>query len=186
MTTKSVRFLSANPHKIREAELILAPVGLEVVPIGHKIDEIQTPDVEALVRDKAMKAFAAIGRPVFVEHTGLELDGLNGLPGGLTQVFWDGLEADRFAQLAAGLSTRAVTARTTICYCDGRRLHLFAGSVSGHIAEVPRGPRDFQWDCVFVPNEHVQTFAEMGDAKHAISMRRKALNALSSFLQRGA
>jgi XTP/dITP diphosphohydrolase len=66
-----IRFLSSNIHKIREVEAILGLVGVRVISAPTKIEEIQTEDVHRLVRDKALKAFERIGRPVFVEHTGL-------------------------------------------------------------------------------------------------------------------
>lgn len=182
---RDLRFLSANPHKIAEVQEILTPHHIRVVGVSKKIEEIQTDDVRRLVRDKVTKAFAILGRPVFVEHTGLELAGLNGLPGGLTQVFWDRLQADAFCELARGLSEQKVVARTTIGYCDGRRLHFFDGAVTGSVAESPRGARDFQWDCIFVPDNETRTFAEMGTDKNMISMRRLALDALGAHFGSG-
>ena len=175
--------MSGNQHKVNEVQRILAPVGVEVVSVSRKIEELQTEDVHSLVRDKLTKAFEAIGRPLFVEHTGLYLSGLNGLPAGLTQIFWDKLEADRFVKLVAGLGDAAVTAKTVLGYCDGREIRLFEGSIEGTVPLVPAGPTDFQWDCVFVPNGHTQTFAEMGSAKDAISMRPKALDQFAEYLK---
>ncbi|MBL0444962.1 MULTISPECIES: non-canonical purine NTP pyrophosphatase [Aeromonas] len=178
-----IRFMSGNLHKIREVQRILAPVGVEVVPVSRKIEELQTEDVERLVRDKLTKAFEAIGRPLFVEHTGLYLNGLNGFPAGLTQIFWDKLEADRFVKLVAGLENPSVTAKTVLGYCDGRNIRLFEGSIEGTVPTVPAGPTGFQWDCVFIPNGYTQTFAEMGDAKDTISMRRRALDQFATYLR---
>jgi XTP/dITP diphosphohydrolase len=178
-----IRFLSSNVHKIREVEAILVPVGVSVVPVTLKIEEIQTEDVHRLVRDKALRAFERIGRPVFVEHTGLHLPGLNGLPGGLTQIFWDRLQADSFASLVKGLGSRLITAKTVIGYCDSQNLHYFEGEVSGTVAELPAGPRDFQWDCVFIPDGFSQTFAELGEKKNDISMRRLALDKFANSLR---
>lgn len=178
-----VRFMSGNSHKIEEVRKILAPVGVEIVPISRKIEELQTEDVNRLVKDKLTKAFGLIGRPLFVEHTGLYLEGLNGLPAGLTQIFWDKLEADRFATLVKGLGNPVVVAKTVLAYCDGQQIRLFEGSVSGQVPKTPGGPRHFQWDCVFVPDGHTQTFAEMGDLKNDISMRRKALDAFAAHLR---
>ena len=182
---KTLRFLSANPYKVREVQEILQPYDVAVVGVDRKIDEIQTEDVKLLVRDKVIKAFAILGRPVFVEHTGLELPGLNGLPGGLTQVFWDGLQADLFCNLVQALRTDEVVARTTVGYCDGKRLHFFDGAVQGRVAATPRGPRDFQWDCVFVPEGESRTFAEMGSDKNSVSMRRLALDSFGQYLRSG-
>lgn len=158
-------------------------MGVDIVPVSKKIEELQTEDVDRLVRDKLIKAFDAIGRPLFVEHTGLYLDGLNGLPAGLTQIFWDRLEADRFANLVVGLGDAAVTAKTVLGYCDGREIHLFEGAIEGTVPRVPAGPTEFQWDCVFVPKGHTKTFAQMGTAKDDISMRRKALDKFAAHLK---
>lgn len=178
-----IRFLSANRYKVAEVQRILTPVGVEIVPVSKKIEELQTEDVEALVRDKLVKAFEAISRPLFVEHTGLYLNGLNGLPAGLTQIFWDRLEADRFAKLVEGLGDSKVIAKTVLGYCDGRQMHLFEGAIEGTVPRVPSGPKEFQWDCVFVPDGGTETFAEMGTAKDAISMRRKALDKFADHLK---
>jgi XTP/dITP diphosphohydrolase len=175
--------MSGNSNKVAEVRRILGPVGVEVISVPKKIEELQTENVENLVRDKVIKAFGAVGRPLFVEHTGLYLKGLNGLPAGLTQIFWDRLEADRFADLVAGLGDARVTAKTVLGYCDGREVHMFEGSVDGVVPRSPKGPNHFQWDCVFVPNGGSLTFAEMGLAKDEISMRRKALDLFATHIK---
>lgn len=179
-----VRFLSSNKYKVKEVSSILDQIDVRVLPIGDKIEEIQTDDVYRLVRDKTLKAFGKIGRPIFVEHTGLHLPGLSSLPGGLTQVFWDALQADSFVSLVGGLSSRKVVAKTVIGYCDAQQIHYFDGEVSGTVSIEPLGSRDFQWDCVFVPDGYSKTFAELGeDKKNEISMRRIALDKFSKFLK---
>lgn len=178
-----IRFLSGNEHKLKEVYKILGPLGIEVIPVREKIEELQTQDVDKLVRDKLSKAFSIIGRPLFVEHTGLYLAGMNGFPAGLTQIFWDHLEADKFTKLVHGIGDTSVVARTVLGYCNGRRIYTFSGEIKGSVPEKPTGPREFQWDCVFVPDGYNQTFAEMGECKNEISMRRKALDAFSNHLR---
>jgi len=179
-----LRFVSRNEFKLAEAKTILQPVGIEVVPLKETIEELQTIDTSHLVRDKALRAFAKIGRELFVEHTGLKLKALNGLPGGLTQVFWDTLKADKMSELFGSDEEGTVEAITDLCYVDGKQFYEFRGTISGRICKQPRGSRDFQWDCVFVPDKRDQTFAEMGsEEKNKISMRRKALDAFAEFLR---
>jgi XTP/dITP diphosphohydrolase len=151
-------------------------VNVTVIPLSIRIDELQTEDTERLVKDKMLKAFRQVGRPLFVEHTGLYLNHLNGLPGGLTQIFWDRLQADRFAELFGKSSDPTAVAKTVIGYTDARGFYSFNGEVPGRISDTPRGPRDFQWDCVFIPEGYTQTFSEMGEIKNEISMRRLALD----------
>lgn len=186
MTERRLRFVTRNPLKIAEAKMILEKSGVSIAPLEYSIEEIQTPDAKHLVRAKALEAYDHMRQPVFVEHTGLYLDHLNGLlPGGLTQIFWDSLEADRFAELFGNTADTGVVAKTVIGYIDGRRFHSFSGQIRGVIVPEARGPRDFQWDCVFQPEGQALTFAEMGDAKNEISMRRIALDEFAAFLLKG-
>lgn len=175
-------FVSKNTFKHAEAKQILEPLGITVEADSTEIHELQTIDTEALVRDKAIKAFQRIGRPLFVEHTGLYLDLLGGFPGGLTQIFWDTLKKDRFSEHFAS-QTKKVMARTHIGYVDGRRVHFFMGEIEGRIVSPPRVDHGFQWDCVFVPQGETEAFSEMGKRKNEISMRRKALEALRNHLE---
>ena len=96
-----IRFVTNNDNKLKEVQSFLRTV--EIVPAKLKIEEIQTNDVEKLVKDKLLKAFSKVGRPVFVEHTGLYMKSLNDFPGGLTQIFWDNLQADKFSELFGSL-----------------------------------------------------------------------------------
>jgi XTP/dITP diphosphohydrolase len=178
-----VRFVTSNRFKIIEAQEILGAVGVQVVPIDMKIEELQTTDNLRLVRDKVVRAFASIARPLFVEHTGLYLAYMNNLPGGLTQIVWDALQADRFSELFGKSPNPRVIAKTTIGHIDGKKVHTFLGEVAGRIAGTPKGSRDFQWDCVFVPDGETETFAEMGKRKNNISMRRRALDQYADFLR---
>ncbi len=176
-----LRFLSSNAKKVAEVRAILSAAGLDFIAVDKKVDEIQSENVELLVRDKCIKAFRLIGRPVFVEHTGLYIEALNGFPGGLTQIFWDTLGAKRVSELFGREDDGRAVARTRIGYCDGRCVHQFEGEVSGTLAPAPRGDAS-QWDCVFIPEGSDQTFAEMGERKNEISMRRKALDRFAAFL----
>lgn len=180
---QTLRFLSGNPFKIEEVKKIMEAINVEVVPVDYKINEIQTIDVPELVHDKCIKAFQRVHRPIFVEHTSLHIGSLNGFPGGLTQVFWDTLKAESVADIFGKTENPEVRATTRIAYCDGRKVHQFEGEILGKISDVPRGNRDFQWDCVFIPNGETETFAEMGDRKNEISMRRRALQKFADFLE---
>jgi XTP/dITP diphosphohydrolase len=180
-----LRLLSSNQHKSDEIQSILAPAGITLVPVAGKIDELQTEDLEALVKAKALEAFKKLGHPLLVEHTGLYLESMNGLPGGLTQLFWDKLQADRFCELYGKPPNNRVEARTVIGYCDGQRIWPFPGRLRGRVVEAPRGSRDFAWDCVFQPDGFNETLAELKpETKSEISMRRQALDAFVAELRK--
>jgi len=179
----NIYFLSSNKYKIAEVQSILNSETITVLSVTEKINEIQSNDMSEIAIDKALKAFMLIGRPIIVEQTGLLLKDLGGLPGGLTQVFWDSLEADNFGRSFSATETAQVVAKTVIAYCDGRQIKTFDGEIGGQIVFPPRGNRDFQWDCVFQPDGYEQTFAEMGEKKNTISMRKIAIEKLKEYLE---
>lgn len=179
----NICFLSSNQYKINEVKSILESEKIKVIEVNEKIEEIQSDDISKIAIDKVLKAHSIISRPIFVEQTGLLIKGFGNLPGGLTQVFWDSLQADKFSSIFSKIEKAEVVARTVIAYSDGKHIITFDGEINGHIVEQPRGNRDFQWDCVFEPEGYDKTFAELGDKKNEISMRKKALEKFKKYLE---
>lgn len=181
---KKIRMLSSNRYKLKEVQDFLKDYDIEIVGNEVKLEELQTENLESLVKDKALKAYRKVGRPLIVEHTGLFLEKINGLPGGLTQIFWDKLGVKNFAKIfgAPDDSSKAV-AKTVLCYVDGKRINIFNGEIKGYITNSPRGESSFQWDCIFIPEDFDKTFAEMEiKEKNKISMRGKALYEFVKFI----
>jgi len=180
-----LRILSQNAHKVGEFQRMFGSAN-RLIADATRVAEIQTEDMDRMVADKVIKAFAKIRRPVFVDHTGLYFELLNGLPGGLTEIFFNRLETKGIAELIGNSSNPKVRAVTLLGYCDGRAVHIFKGEICGTVPKSPRGPEGFQWDPVFQPDGYEQTFAEMGeDKKNEISMRRLAVNAFLKHLSGG-
>lgn len=177
-----IRFITSNKFKAEEAKEILANADINVIRIEKDIEELQTKNTHNLVKDKVLKAFNDIRRPLFVEHTGLYLEYLNGFPGGLTQIFWDTLKEDKFSKIFGNTENNKASAKTVIGFCDGYEIYFFEGKIKGKISNIPKGNTDFQWDCVFIPEGYNKTFSELGDQKNEISMRRQALDKFSDFL----
>lgn len=177
-----IYFISANEYKVSEVRQLLSSDKIEVIGCPQKIEEIQSDDINKIVNDKAIKAYAIVKRPLIVEQTGLYLENIGNLPGGLTQIFWDKLGADKFCEFFSSKISKA-TAKTIFAFCDGKKIYNFEGNIEGIIVNKPRGKRDFQWDCIFQPTNYTQTFAEMGELKNEISMRKKALVKLKKFLE---
>lgn len=166
-----VYFVSSNEHKIREVVEFLSDT-ISIEGYQSDLDEIQSESLEKIVRCKVLDAYKKVRRPVLVEHTGLYILNFGGLPGGLTQIFWDNLKADKVCDYFQGEEAKAVT---MVGFCDGKRILMYSGEITGEITEKPKGNPAFQWDCVFQPKGYGLTFAEMEDKKKEISMRTQAL-----------
>jgi XTP/dITP diphosphohydrolase len=182
--TEHIRFLTKNSHKFAELEQLLDPAEYVLIRDATEIHELQSEDLEALVRDKVLRAFKLIGHPLIVDHTGLAFALLNGFPAGLTSVFYEKLGNDGIASLIGKSANQNVTAVTVIGYCDGRRVYSFRGEARGTVADSPRGNSKFQWDTIFIPEGYDRTYAELGqETKNEISMRRRAFDRFAAFLK---
>jgi XTP/dITP diphosphohydrolase len=84
-----------------------------------------------------------------------------------------------------GESSRVGSSGDESSRADSSRFLAWEGSLSGRLAEAPRGEGGFGYDPIFIPDGFELTLAEMGpDQKNAISHRSRALQAAKKDLQR--
>ncbi len=181
MRLEQLVFVTSNLDKLREAEAVL---GCKLDHRALEIDEVQSLDLEEVVRRKAASAHGRLGVPVLVEDTSLELAGLGGFPGPLIRWLLACVGPAGICRLAGCFDDPRATVRCVVCATDGADEVLGVGVVHGVIAESVRGRRGFGWDSTFVPEDGAgRTYAEMDETeKNAISHRRRALHALREAL----
>ena len=174
-------FVTSNLGKLREAEAVL---GRSLEHCGLDLPELQTLDLEAVVRDKARAAWKHLERPVLVEDTSLELTGLGGFPGPLIRWLLVSVGAEGICTIAASFDDVRATARCLICATDGAAEVFGEGVVEGTIAPSPRGDGGFGWDSTFLPSDgDSRSYGEMDvKEKNLISHRHKAFVALRDAL----
>lgn len=176
-----LRFISSNENKISEYRELLQPV--EFTSLQLTIRETFSDDPRDVVREKLLKAYEMKRAPLFVDHTGLFIEELGGMPGPFTQLFWKQLQAEGILNLLTCKDNRRALARTTIGYCDGRRIYFFEGEISGSVACEPAGSPS-TWMCLFIPEGFDITMAEMTpEQKNSVSQRRRAAEEFKKFLQ---
>ncbi len=173
-------FATSNPGKAREARHILGK-GLRISRL--ELDEIQSMYTAEVAKHKAREAYRIIGRPVFVEDTGLHIKSLNGFPGPLVKWALRGMGYEGICRAVGRGRDRGAYAETCVALCDGKRVRSFTARIYGTVPLRPVGSGGFGWDCIFVPNGHKRTFAQMDlQEKSAISMRGRALLRLKGFI----
>lgn len=177
MRLEDLVFVTSNLDKLREAQQVL---GTSLTHRALDLDEIQSLDLEEVVRRKAGVAFQRLRVPVLVEDTSLELAALGGFPGPLVRWLLASVGPEGICRMVAAFGDLRATARCIACASDGTREEIGIGVVEGRISASPRGSRGFGWDCAFVPDEgDGRTFAEMEAAeKNVISHRRRAFEGL--------
>ena len=154
-------------------------------PIEHhslNLDEIQSLDLEEIVKDKAERAYKKLGEPVLVEDVSFVFHAMGKLPGPFIKWFSNELGNEGLCHLVDG-KNRSCTA--TVCYGfnDGHKTKLFHGSMEGFVANSPRGNNSFGWASIFVPAGCDKTYAEFSnDERESFAMRNKALKKLREYL----
>lgn len=165
MTTPPfVYFNSSNPRKHEDIARMFADSPRPPRSLYEAVPEILTADLEQIVRAKTIAAYKRCFVPLFVEHGGIYVEALGDLPGPLVKIFCENLSLDGFCRLVPPGSRRAAF-RNIVGYCDGFRLRLFEGTISGSISTEPRGSGGIHWDPVFIPDESSQTMGEMDPAR---------------------
>jgi non-canonical purine NTP pyrophosphatase (RdgB/HAM1 family) len=174
-------FVTSNLGKLREAEAVL---GCKLDHRALELDEIQSLDLEEIIRFKAAEALRRLEAPVLVEDTSLELAGLDGFPGPLVRWLLASVGPAGICRLAACFADPTATVRCMALATDGTEEAVGIGVVTGTIVAAPRGRRGFGWDSTFAPDGcGGRTYGEMSEAeKNSISHRRRAFEALRDAL----
>lgn len=183
------RFASRNENKLRELAAALPGWQIELLPAESFPDE-EGPSYHANARAKARFGREIAGREAWVlgEDSGLEVDGLGGRPG-LHSARYAEPGEDPISKLLEELGGVTGSGRRARYVCELVLLSpengelRGAGTVSGRIAEEPRGSEGFGFDPVFVPEGETRTVAELGNAwKRGHSHRARAARALREAL----
>lgn len=180
-----------NAHKIGEIRAILGPQflvsDLTAVPDMPEIEETGATFEENATL-KAVAASLLFGGWVIADDSGLEVDALGGVPGVLSARYAgaNGNDAANNELLLHNLLPFQAEERTARFRCvivlarNGRKLAAFSGAVEGAILHGPQGAGGFGYDPLFVPQGHVESFAQLGgDVKNGMSHRGSALRALA-------
>ncbi len=180
-----IYFVSKSKEKYQEIQQI---ADIKVYLLEREIAELQTTEVEKLVKAKALEAFKMVRRPVLVEHTALRIHAFQGLPGLQTSYFYSKMGYEAIMKYCDFKKDFGARAESTFCLCDGKHFIIGKGKEEGFIigqAEYP-GKEGFAWDAIFYPsedNKEKKTYAQMGEEKNKRSMRKKAWDDLKKRLE---
>jgi XTP/dITP diphosphohydrolase len=118
-----------------------------------------------VLRAKLAAALAALGPPVVVEETGLELAALAGFPGPLVKWMLQAVGPEGIARTARALGDPRAKAVCLLAWSDGESVVLGRGETAGELVLPPRGESGFGWDPVFRPAGESRTYGELTDAE---------------------
>lgn len=179
---KELHFVSSNEGKIREAEKNLG-IPLHIAKLD--LDEIQSLQLEDIVKHKAEQAYSMLHQPVIVDDVGLFVTAWNGFPGPFIKFVLKSGGNSLFLRMLGQETDRRVDITCTIGFHDGEQVHTFTGKLPGSISHEEKGTDGWGFDPIFIPGGSSQTFAQMGqEQKNKLSHRSLALQQLKEFLSK--
>lgn len=188
---KTLVFATNNRHKLDEVRKITSGLVniISLKDIDCHDDIPETSDtLEGNALQKALYLKEHYELDCFADDTGLEVEALNNAPGVYSARYaGPGHDSEanmnKLLQEMNGIESRKARFRTVIALLLNNKQYLFEGIVEGQITTEKRGTSGFGYDPIFIPNSHIETFAEMGnDIKNTISHRAEAVKKLSAFL----
>ena len=192
-----------NQGKLREIQNLLSdlPLRLRSLDDFPEISEVEETGVtyEENSKLKALTYAMHSNLPTLADDSGLEINGLEGLPGPMSARFGGehASDSDRISKLLLLLNERRVQDRSARFVCcltlagspgsvsdqDPRVITIIRDELRGQIVSEPRGFNGFGYDPVFVPNGFSNTLGELStETKNKISHRAKALAQMKAFL----
>lgn len=177
---EQIIFITGNLGKLQEVQRYL---GVTLEHISLDLSEIQSLDLQEIVRDKTSRAYDKVRQPVLVEDVSFVFHALGKLPGPLIKWFEKELKNEGLCRLLDG-KDRSCTATVCYGYHDGKEIHIFDGSMHGSVADHELGTNSFGWAPIFIPDGYNRTYAELSSEEQSkVAMRRIALKKLHDFLK---
>lgn len=184
-------FASHNQNKAKEIRSVL-PQGIELLTL-HDLNCTEDipenePTIEGNSAFKATWVFNRFGLPCFADDTGLEVHALNGAPGVHSARYAgeardDNANMHKLLDALKPFSDRSAQFKTVITFRDQHCERQFTGLVTGQIGTSKKGEFGFGYDPIFIPEDAVQTFAEMTLLqKNKYSHRSRAMAKFLVFL----
>ena len=190
--TQRVVLATSNPGKVREFQILLAPMGLEI--ISQSDLGVSSPEETGLTfienaLIKARHAARMTWLPAIADDSGLVVPALNGMPG-LYSARYAGLNASDGENVVRLLNDMAMLsdhdrigyylcAMTLITQPTDPAPVIAQAGWPGRIGFEPKGTGGFGYDPIFIPEGSDRTAAEMDpDVKNAQSHRALATAAL--------
>lgn len=176
-----IYLVTGNKNKLQQVKKFLK---LDFKHIDLDLDEIQSLDTSKVAEHKVKQAYLAIGAPVFVFDTSVEIGCLNGFPGPLIKWFYQALSLKMVCQIVHQFSDHSTTATNTLTFYDGQAVKHFQASAKGEIAKKPLGSNGFGWDSIFIPEGQSKTYAQLGPSSPSYHQNyRQVLVQFKKFLE---
>jgi XTP/dITP diphosphohydrolase len=136
---KTIYFVSTNKRKIQLALSVCTNANITMKSIALDIDEIQSENMEVIIKNKVYSAYNQLSSPVVVTDIAWSIRALNGFPGPYMKSINTWFKPEDFIRLMDGVEDRRVIMHQYLAYYDGKITKIFNTNISGTIIDRVRG-----------------------------------------------
>lgn len=166
----SLAYMTTNRGKYLRVQKLGIENNLEIEEYIDEIDELEVSDVSEVSKDKAIKAYNKLLKPVFVEDSGFYINGYpnrKNYPGTLVKRSGISTNIEQLLETMKDVKNRECEFISCVTYYDGEEVKQFISSSKGVLTteirgEISENARSRLWQ-VFIPEGYEKTLAEMTD-----------------------
>lgn len=132
-------FATGNNEKFKIAHSICSSHGIELVQQPTEVDEIQSEDIDYILRDKAARAFEKLNTPVVVSDDAWSVPALKGFPGPYMKSIDHWFTPQDWLALMRNHEDQSITLIQQLAYHDGTECVVFRAEHPGRFLREARG-----------------------------------------------
>ncbi len=199
MELKKIVFATGNKGKVKEIQMILADLGVEVMTMKEEGIHVEVEENGSTYEENAMIKAREVAKYtdaiVMADDSGLEIDYLNKEPGIYSARYMgedtsyrikNGNLIDRLLGVPDDQRTARFVCAIAAVLPDGKELTT-RGVIEGRIGYEEKGENGFGYDPIFYVPEFGKTTAEMTEKeKNKVSHRGRALEIMKEELKKYA
>ncbi len=179
-----LRFITSNKHKFSEVKHVFDEHNLKIEHLSMKYTELQADTTEQIALASAASLSTIIDGDFIIEDSGISVNALNNFPGPYSSYVYQTLGWQGILKLLGDKKDRDAYFTSVFVLYLNNEFSVFSGKCKGSIALEGRGHDGFGFDPVFIPENEMQTFAEMSDdLKNSISHRSVSIRKLIDFIK---
>ena len=164
----SLVYVTTNKGKYLRVKRLGEKNHIDIEELNIDIEELEVSEVETVSKDKAIKAYQVVQKPVFVEDSGFYIDGFpnkQNYPGTLVKRSGVSSNIEQLLQDMKDVENRFCYFVSCVTYYDGEHIKQFKEYSNGLLAtekrgQLPEEARSRLWE-VFIPEGYTKTLAEM-------------------------
>lgn len=132
-------YVTSNKYKLQHALNYTRGLNLQIEGKRLRLHEIQSSNIEEVVKDKALQAWNILKNPLVVSDSGWEIPILNGFPGPYMSGINKWFTSQDFINLMLGKKNRTIYLNHLVAAVKSGEVKIFSEKTKGEIINQPRG-----------------------------------------------